>query len=179
MEIFVATVFPGRILWTLIIIIALVTWWLETKVLRIKDAVCMCTSLLGWCITKRRRGAVDSASDSLGWCITKRRRGAVDSVSDSWSVDTSQSWVRAPSKAPAVSLSKKLYSHCLVLVGSRNGFERDLHKQIMACFTIKLKQISINYHNGIVVNCKTRVCKLEYQNAERITSNGITWSQFS
>jgi len=34
-------------------------------------------------------------------------------------------------KAPVVSLSKKLYSCCLVLVGSRNGFERD--------FTIKLK----------------------------------------
>ena len=45
----------------------------------------------------------------------------------------------------AVSLSKKLYSHCLVLVGSRNGFERDLHKQIIACFTLELKQISINY----------------------------------
>ena len=48
------------------------------------------------------------------------------------------------SKAPAVSLSKKLYSPCLVLVGSRNGFERDLHKQIIACFTIELKQMSIN-----------------------------------
>ena len=31
-----------------------------------------------------------------------------------------------------VSLSKKLYSHCLALVSSRNGFQRD--------FTIKLKQ---------------------------------------
>ena len=29
------------------------------------------------------------------------------------------------SKAPVVSLSKKLYTHCLVLVASRNGFERD------------------------------------------------------
>ena len=38
-----------------------------------------------------------------------------------------------------VSLSKKLYSHCLVLVGSRNRFERDLHKQMIACFTIELK----------------------------------------
>ena len=38
-----------------------------------------------------------------------------------------------------VSFSKKLYSHCLVLVESRNGFERDLHKQIIACFTIELK----------------------------------------
>ena len=43
------------------------------------------------------------------------------------------------SKAPVVSLSKKLYSNCLVLVGSRNGFERDLHKQKNACFTIELK----------------------------------------
>jgi len=36
-------------------------------------------------------------------------------------------------------LSKKLYPYCLVLVGSRNGFERDLHKEKIACFTIKLK----------------------------------------
>ena len=32
---------------------------------------------------------------------------------------------------PIVSLSKKRYPHCLVLVGSRNGFERD--------FTIEFK----------------------------------------
>jgi len=38
-----------------------------------------------------------------------------------------------------VSLSKKLYFYCLVLVGSRNGFERDLHNQKIACFTIELK----------------------------------------
>ena len=37
-----------------------------------------------------------------------------------------ESWVRAPSKAPIVSLSKKLYPYCLVMVGSRNGFERDV-----------------------------------------------------
>jgi len=30
-------------------------------------------------------------------------------------------------------------SSTLVLVGSRNGFERDLHKQKNACFTIELK----------------------------------------
>jgi len=36
-------------------------------------------------------------------------------------------------------LSKKLYSYCLLLVGSRNRFERDLHKQKNACFTIELK----------------------------------------
>ena len=46
---------------------------------------------------------------------------------------------------PVVSLSKKPYSNWLVLVGSRNGlFERDLHKQKIACFTIELKQISID-----------------------------------
>jgi len=43
-------------------------------------------------------------------------------------------------------LSKKLYSHCLVLVGSRNGFELDLHKQISACFTVELK---INWYKLI------------------------------
>jgi len=37
----------------------------------------------------------------------------------------------SPIKAPVVSLSKKLYTYCLVLVGSRNGVERD--------FTIELK----------------------------------------
>jgi len=36
-------------------------------------------------------------------------------------------------------LSKKLYDNCLVLVGSRNGFERDLHKQTIACFTIEFE----------------------------------------
>jgi len=40
-------------------------------------------------------------------------------------------WVRVPSKDPVVYLNKKLYLCCLVLVGSRNGFERD--------FTIELK----------------------------------------
>jgi len=51
--------------------------------------------------------------------IFKRRHGTVGS------------WVRAPSKAPIVSLTKKFYPYSLVLAGSRNGFERD--------FTIKLK----------------------------------------
>ena len=37
----------------------------------------------------------------------------------------------SPIKGPCVSLSKKLYPYCLVLVGSGNGFERD--------FTIELK----------------------------------------
>ena len=56
-------------------------------------------------------------------------RVAVGSASDSLSVDACLSAVRAPSKAPAVSLSKKLYRHFLVLVGSTNALERDLHKQ--------------------------------------------------
>ena len=37
----------------------------------------------------------------------------------------------SPIKGPVVSLNKKLYPYCLVLVGSRNGFECDI--------TIKLK----------------------------------------
>ena len=48
------------------------------------------------------------------------KRGAVGSASNSWLVDTCQSWVWAPSKDPVVSLSQKLYSHCLLLVCSRN-----------------------------------------------------------
>ena len=45
----------------------------------------------------------------------------------------------SPIKCPVVSLSKKLYSNCLVLGGSRNIFERDLHKQTNACSTIELQ----------------------------------------
>ena len=37
-------------------------------------------------------------------------------------------------RPPLFPLSKKLYSNCLVLVGSRNGFERDLHKQKQCLF---------------------------------------------
>ena len=48
-----------------------------------------------------------------------------------------------PSKAPVVSLSKKLYSHCLVLVGPRNGFGRDLHKH---------KQKNCLFHNRTKIN---------------------------
>ena len=47
------------------------------------------------------------------------------------SIDIQHIDVQAPSKSAVVSLSKKLYPCCLVLVGSRNGFERD--------FTIELK----------------------------------------
>ena len=39
----------------------------------------------------------------------------------------------SPSKDPVVSLSKKHYPYCLVLVGSSNGFERD--------FTIELNKL--------------------------------------
>ena len=46
---------------------------------------------------------------------------------------TWMSWVRVPPKPSFVSLSKTLYPYCLVLVDSRNGFERD--------FTIELKLI--------------------------------------
>ena len=43
-------------------------------------------------------------------------------------------------------MSKKLYSNCLVLVSSRNGFERDLHKQKNACFTNKQTFDSLHGH---------------------------------
>jgi len=39
----------------------------------------------------------------------------------------SQSQVQAQSKAPAVIFSKRLYSNCLVLISSRNGFKHNLH----------------------------------------------------
>ena len=42
-----------------------------------------------------------------------------------------RSWVRVPTKPHVVSLSKKLYPYCLVLVGSRNGFKGE--------FTIELE----------------------------------------
>ena len=36
-----------------------------------------------------------------------------------------------PHQRPRCFLEQQLYSLCLVLVGSRNGFERDLHKQLL------------------------------------------------
>ena len=66
--------------------------------------------------------SIISPGRSIVHCVSTETypRGAVGCTSDS-------------SKAPVVSLSKKLYPYCLVLVGSRNRFERG--------FTIKLKQI--------------------------------------
>ena len=43
-----------------------------------------------------------------------------------------RSWVRAQSEALVVSLSKKLYPYCSVLVGSRNGFKREF--KINTCY---------------------------------------------
>ena len=59
-------------------------------------------------------------------CCTEERNGAVAFLTSNLSVLSSN-----PIKSPIVSLRKKLNTHCLVLVGSRNGFLRD--------FTIKLK----------------------------------------
>ena len=66
------------------------------------------------------------------------------SASDSKTVDACQSWVRAPSKDPVVFLSKKLYPHSLLLVGSRNGLECDLHKK-NSLFHNRTKYISIKW----------------------------------
>jgi len=53
------------------------------------------------------------------------------SKSASKSMDICQEcqWVWTPSKATMISLSKKLYHHCSLLIGSWNEFEHDLHKQ--------------------------------------------------
>jgi len=51
-----------------------------------------------------------------------------------------QAWVWIPLKALDFSLSKKLYPHCLVLVGSRNGYKLDLHDQ------------NCLFHNGTKLN---------------------------
>ena len=56
----------------------------------------------------------------------KRRRGAVGIA-------------RLTCDRCSIEQDKTLYSNCLVLVGSRNEFERDLHKQKITCFTIELK----------------------------------------
>ena len=60
--------------------------------------------------------------------VVKGRRGAVGCTTDSLCGGRG---FEPQAKAPVVSLSKKLYPCCFVLVGSRNGFERD--------FTIELK----------------------------------------
>ena len=67
-------------------------------------------------------------------------------------------------KAHFVSLWKKPNPHSLVLVGSRNGFERDLLKQKITCFTIKLYKLALYYKyivynilNGILSGCNDLV----------------------
>ena len=68
-------------------------------------------------------------------------RGGAGSASDSWSVDTCQSWreFEPHQRPPVVSLSKKMYPHCLLLVGSRNGFQRDLHTHKNCLFHNRIK----------------------------------------
>ena len=61
---------------------------------------------------------------------------------------TRRSWVRVPSKTPVVSLSKKQYPYCLVLVGSRNGFERD--------FTIELNKVRALWKIDLMSNKSPR-----------------------
>ena len=54
---------------------------------------------------------------------------AVVNASISLSVDTCQVWFQTMSKAPVVFLSKQLWHHCSVLVGSRKGYEHDPQQQ--------------------------------------------------
>ena len=66
------------------------------------------------------------------------------------------------SSSPIVSLSKKLYTHCLVLVDFSNGFECYLQSQNSsqkACLTMELKIYSINSEttdDGIVGFCDSQ-----------------------
>ena len=57
--------------------------------------------------------------------IIHKQRGGVVQWVYGWLVMW-RSLIRAPLKTAVVSLSKKLYPYCLVLVGSRNGFELDI-----------------------------------------------------
>ena len=59
--------------------------------------------------------------------MLKGRRGALGWL-HVWLVMW-RSWVWAPSKAPVVLLSKKLYPYCLVLVGYRIGIRAWFHNQ--------------------------------------------------
>ena len=52
-------------------------------------------------------------------------------LSVSLSVDACQVGVRIPPNAHVVSLNKKRYPHCSVLVGSVNGFEHDLQDSLI------------------------------------------------
>ena len=56
-----------------------------------------------------------------------------------------------PSKAP-VSLSKKLYAHCFVLVGSRNVIERDIYKQIDCELFYNQSKQKIELTNGVCLH---------------------------
>ena len=51
-----------------------------------------------------------------------------------------------PLKAPVVLWSKKLCSHCLLLGGSKNGFERVLHHS-----AIKLNKITVVLTNLVTL----------------------------
>ena len=81
-----------------------------------------------------------------------------------------RSWARAPSKTPVVSLSKKLYPCCLVLVGSRNGFERD--------FTIEL-----NYIQGLMedwLKCQTSpLVKYHQKKRKKFCSVLCKWHNYA
>ena len=96
-------------------------------------------------------------------CINGGGCSGVNS-SDPLSVDACQSRVLAPSQAPVVSLSKKHYPHCLVLIGS--SIERDLHKQNV----YKYANACLCQHSKIIMlfgsgkqhrdeNCKPSVSK--------------------
>ena len=51
-------------------------------------------------------------------------------ASDMYYIDCHSGVVQTTSNAPFVSLNKKRVTQCLVLVGSRNGYQRDVNISI-------------------------------------------------
>ena len=61
-------------------------------------------------------------------------------------------------KAPVVSLRRKLYPYCLVLVGSRNGFERDSTIELNKLRALWKIDLNVKYaHSFNIVQTKRRI----------------------
>ena len=87
------------------------------------------------------------------------------------------SLVRAPSKAPVVSLSKKLYSYCLVLVGSRNQTKTCIHDErythyvvyVKLVFYVSFLTIKLGLYINISFPLNTNVAQHSIPNATLVT----------
>ena len=92
----------------------------------------MCLFKTGICVYRRLQFVMLMFPGLYLDVFTNRRGGVAQCVAlltrDRWFVSSSHI------KGPVISLSKKLYSHCLVLVGSNIGFKRE-----NTCFTFEIK----------------------------------------